>query len=82
MKKTVALILAAVSVFSLQAMGNDPVDICETELMACNSTCDTSNPTESCYEECQEKYEACLAEADGEVNEAEDGEENENQKEE
>jgi hypothetical protein len=63
-------------------MGNDPVDICETELMACNSGCDTDNPTEACYQECQEKYEACLAEAEGESDESEAEAEEESPKEE
>lgn len=83
MKKTVALLIAAASVISLQAMGDNPVDICETEQMACNSNCDNNNPTETCYQECQEKYEECLAEADMEKGEPEaEGEEGENQKEE
>jgi hypothetical protein len=64
MKKIVALALVAASVISLSAMNDDPADICETELMACNNNCDTNTPTEICYQECQEKYEDCLATAD------------------
>ncbi len=81
MKKTVAFIIAVASVISLQAAGEDPADICETELMACNSTCDATTPTENCYQECQDKYESCLGEADMEQEEPEGGED-ENQKEE
>lgn len=44
----------------------DQADICETELMACNSACDNESPTEACYQECQEKFEDCLAEVQGE----------------
>ena len=66
MKKMLAFIIAAASVLSLQAMNDDPSDICETELMACNNYCDTTTPTETCYQECQEKYEDCLAQADQE----------------
>lgn len=74
MKKMVALLLAAASVMTLQAMGDNSEDICETELMACNSSCDVNNPTESCYQECQEKYESCLAEADMEEEDSDDAE--------
>ena len=74
MKKMTALIIAAASVLSLQAMNDNPSDICETELMACNTECDTNTPTDSCYQTCQEKYEDCLAEADQENAQPEEGE--------
>ncbi len=58
------LVTVTAALLYASAATEDQADICETELMACNNTCDNETPTEMCYQECQEKFEACLNEVE------------------
>lgn len=77
MKKLIVVALVLSSFFYLQANDANAMDICETNLTDCNNKCDTGDSSEACYQQCQETYESCLNQADGEMAnpEGEEGEE-------